>query len=94
LNRERADGPLALPANRGRLNAKFAAMLGSPMLLILDYDEEATLESLHQRVLLSANAVRESGAEVLGIIINKVSYALCTRATLQRLFLINSKRFC
>lgn len=67
-----ADGPIILVANREKLNSKIAAMLGAPMLLILDYDAEPGLEGFYAKVMIAASAVRDNGAEVLGFIVNKV----------------------
>lgn len=86
-----ADGPVSLPANRLKLNSKIAAMLGSPMLLILDYAPDHSIDAFNSKILIAAKAVRDFGAEVLGIIVNKVKPLSYFQTPFPLCFSYNSK---
>jgi hypothetical protein len=69
------DGPINLPANRLALNSRFSQMLSAPMLMILDCSPDLSSEELYRKAMIARNDATNNGAEVLGLILNKVIIA-------------------
>ena len=66
-----ADGPINLPGSRLEVNAKIAATLSAPTLMVLDAKQDSAAE-LATRALISRNVLEDFHAEVLGVLLNQV----------------------
>ena len=62
-----------MPGNRLELNARLAASLGAPVLMVLDANRASGVDDLVNKALVSRNGLTEERAEVLGLIVNKVT---------------------
>ena len=68
-----AEGSINVPGNRLELNARMAASLDAPVLMVLDANSASGVSDLVTKALVSRNGLLESRAEVLGLIVNKVA---------------------
>lgn len=68
----RADGPVGVPSNRLELNARVAATLESPVLMVLDALEGTTPDDVANSALIAARDLQQERAEVLGLVLNRV----------------------
>ena len=68
-----AEGAINVPGNRLELNARMAASLDSPVLMVLDANSATGVDDLVNKALVSRNGLTEERAEVLGLIVNKVT---------------------
>lgn len=61
-------------SNQIDLNARLAAELGSPVLMISDFhrDESTTISDMQNRILIAHANIRHEHADVLGVVLNKV----------------------
>ena len=62
-----------MPGNRLELNARLAASLDAPVLMVLDANSATGVDDLVNKALVSRNGLTEERAEVLGLIVNKVT---------------------
>ena len=62
-----------MPGNRLELNARLAASLDAPVLMVLDANSATGIDDLVNKALVSRNGLTEERAEVMGLIVNKVS---------------------
>ena len=65
--------PSTCRANRLELNARLAASLDAPVLMVLDANSATGIDDLVNKALVSRNGLTEERAEVMGLIVNKVS---------------------
>ena len=68
-----AEGVINVPGNRLELNARLAASLDAPVLMVLDANSATGVDDLVNKALVSRNGLTEERAEVMGLIVNKVS---------------------
>ena len=61
-----------MPSNRLELNGRIAATLSSPVLAVLDARAGATAGSLFNTASIAIDSLRSTGAEVLGVALNRV----------------------
>lgn len=61
-----------MPGNRLELNARMAASLDAPVLMVLDADSASGVGDLVNKALASRNGLKEERAQVVGVIVNKV----------------------
>ena len=61
-----------MPGNRLELNARMAASLDAPVLMVLDADSASGVGDLVNKALASRNSLKEERAQVVGVIVNKV----------------------
>ena len=61
-------------ANQLELNARFAAELGAPVLMVVDFhrDEHPTAAEVYNRALIARGQLLAEHADVLGVVLNKV----------------------
>ena len=62
-----------MPGNRLELNARLAASLDAPVLMVLDANSATGVDDLVNKALVSRNGLTEERAEVMGLIVNKVT---------------------
>jgi len=67
-----AEGTINVPGNRLELNARMAASLDAPVLMVLDADSASGVGDLVNKALASRNGLKEERAQVVGVIVNKV----------------------
>lgn len=67
-----AEGTINVPGNRLELNARVAASLDAPVLMVLDADAASGVGDLVNKALASRNGLKEERAQVVGVIVNKV----------------------
>ena len=63
-----------VPGNRLELNARLAASLDAPVLMVLDANSASGVSDLVNKALASRNAIQEECAQVLGLIVNKARF--------------------
>ena len=61
-----------MPGNRLELNARMAASLDAPVLMVLDANSASGVSDLVTKALVSRNGLLEERAQVVGLIVNKV----------------------
>ncbi len=61
-----------MPSNRLELNGRLAMTLSSPILAVLDARPCATAASLFNTASIAINNLRDAGAAVLGVALNRV----------------------
>ena len=66
-----ADGPVYSPGNRLALNAKIAATLESPVLMVLDAGS-ASAEDIVNRAMICRRTIKENHARIIGLVLNQV----------------------
>lgn len=66
-----ADGPIYSPGNRLALNAKIAALLETPILMVLDAGSSSAQEIVN-RSLICRKTITDANASVLGVVLNQV----------------------
>ncbi|CAK0787083.1 hypothetical protein CVIRNUC_010299 [Coccomyxa viridis] len=66
------EGAINVPGNRLELNARLAASLDAPVLMVLDANSATGIDDLVNKALVSRNGLTEERAEVMGLIVNKV----------------------
>ena len=71
--RAAAEGAINVPGNRLELNARLAASLDAPVLMVLDANSATGVDDLVNKALVSRNGLTEERAEVMGLIVNKVT---------------------
>ena len=69
-----AEATVNVPGNRLELNARMAASLDAPVLMVLDANSASGVSDLVNKALASRNAIQEERAEVLGLIVNKARF--------------------
>ena len=67
------EGTINVPGNRLELNARMAASLDAPVLMVLDADAASGVGDLVNKALASRNGLKEERAQVVGVIVNKVT---------------------
>ena len=67
-----AEGSINVPGNRLELNARMAASLDAPVLMVLDANSASGVSDLVTKALVSRNGLLEERAEIVGLIVNKV----------------------
>ena len=70
------DGPVNVPSNRLELNARVAATLSTPVLMVLDALEGSTPDTIASSALIAAQAIEREHAEVLGLVLNRVGHVM------------------
>ena len=68
-----AEGAINVPGNRLELNARMAASLDAPVLMVLDANSATGVDDLVNKALVSRNGLTEERTEVMGLIVNKVT---------------------
>ena len=68
-----ADGPIYSPGNRLSLNAKFAATIEAPVLMVMDVGT-STAADIVDRSMICKNTIKEEHAQVIGVVLNQVIY--------------------
>lgn len=68
-----SDGPVGVPSNRLELNARIAATLSTPVLMVLDALEDDSPQDVANSALIAKRAIEHAHAEVLGLVLNRVS---------------------
>ena len=71
-----AEGTINVPGNRLELNARMAASLDAPVLMVLDANKASGIDDLVNKALVSRNGLLEERAQVVGLIVNKASMSL------------------
>ena len=65
-----------MPSNRLELNGRLAMTLSSPILAVLDARAGASAASLFNTASIAINNLKDAGADVLGVALNRVCIPL------------------
>ena len=69
-----------VPGDRLELNAQLAASLGAPVLMALDAHTGQSAEAIARSATIARNTVADGGADVLGLVVNRVRSAAASAA--------------